>query len=87
MVCTFSLSKPVGVKRSAVFGAVDVELGTTIDSGSPRMLFDTGLDIDPVYSQYLVHPNGQKFLLAKPAAEQTSRPITVVLNWQAQLNK
>jgi hypothetical protein len=60
-----------------------------LDSGTPRALFDTGLQVSPVQDQYRVTPDGQRFLLLKPVegAAPTATPIQVTLNWTAALRK
>ena len=67
--------------------AVDITGGATIDSGTPRELFDTELTLSPLQDQYRVTPNGQRFLVLKPVTEATPTPITVVVNWAAGLRK
>jgi len=65
--------------------AVDVKTnGAAFESGIPRRLFlasqiDNGWDVTS---------DGKRFMLALPEVQQTGQvPITVVLNWQAQLKK
>ena len=67
--------------------AVDITAGATLDSGTPREMFDTGLTLSPLQDQYRVTPDGQRFLVLKPVAEATPTPITVVVNWAAGLRK
>ncbi len=62
--------------------AVDITAGETVESGVPRVLFETGLTLDPGHDQYTVTPDGQRFLLRMPVTE--SAPITVVVNWEAR---
>ena len=61
--------------------------GAKIESGIPRALFDTGLNVNPIRDQYAVTPDGQRFLILKPLAEAAPIPITVVVNWTAALTK
>jgi hypothetical protein len=61
--------------------AVDITVGETVESGMPRVLFETGLTFDPTHDQYAVTSDGQRFLVRMPVAE--SAPITVVVNWEA----
>jgi eukaryotic-like serine/threonine-protein kinase len=65
--------------------AVDVKTNVAaFESGIPRRLFlasqiDNGWDVTS---------DGKRFMLALPEVQQTGQvPITVVLNWQAQLKK
>jgi len=67
--------------------AVPITPGAKIDSGEPRVLFDTGFNIDPLNDQYAVTRDGQRFLLQKTVTEPTPTPITVVMNWTATLRK
>jgi serine/threonine protein kinase/Tol biopolymer transport system component len=68
--------------------AVDIAAGeTTIDSGTPRLLFDTHLTVDQIRDQFAVTADGQRFLVETTIAAATPAPITVVLNWTAVLRK
>jgi hypothetical protein len=49
------------------------------------VLFDTGLAVDPLRDHYAVTPDGQRFLLLKPVADNASSPITVTVNWPASV--
>ena len=60
-------------------------LGPLPDSGQPRVLFDTGILTNPSVDQYRASPDGQRFLLLKPANPRTT-PIQVIVNWAATLN-
>jgi Tol biopolymer transport system component len=64
--------------------AVDITAAPTLDCGPPRELFDTGLRMNPVVDQYAVTPDGQRFLVLKPQ-EAAPAPLTVVLNWDADI--
>ena len=58
---------------------------TTIETGPPRALFDTGIRggfLDR-RNQYLVTKDGQRFLVNRSAEDENSAPITVVMNWEA----
>lgn len=67
--------------------AVDITAGAKIDSGIPRELFDTELNVSRTIDQYDVTADGQRFLVLKPVSETTPTPITVVVNWTAGLKK
>jgi hypothetical protein len=59
--------------------------GQTVEPGSPIPLFATqvGGVLQTVYKQqYMVSPDGQRFLMNTVTEEATS-PITVILNWKA----
>jgi len=67
--------------------AVDIKAEPEIESGVPRMLFDTELNVDQFYTQYALTPDGRRFLLLKPLTEAVSTPITIVFNWTSLLKK
>jgi serine/threonine protein kinase len=60
--------------------AVDVQTGSGIETGAPRLVFDTQMRTGPTLEQYAVMKDGTKFLLVEPVLERVS-PITVMLNW------
>ena len=64
--------------------------GQTLEAGAPVPLFPTrlasGAGLVPGRSQYVVAPDG-RFLLNAVVDESSASPITVVLNWQAQVRK
>jgi serine/threonine protein kinase len=67
--------------------AVDISAGLKLDCGAaPQTLFDTGLRMNPVIDQYAVTRDGQRFLVLKPQ-EGAPTPLTVVLNWDADMPK
>jgi Tol biopolymer transport system component len=56
--------------------------------GSSKPLFDVTLNHQPMRAQYLVAPDGKRFLVYKEVAQTNSAPsapLTVVLNWAAGL--
>jgi serine/threonine protein kinase len=67
--------------------AVDIKADNKIEPGIPRVLFDTGLAVDPTNNQYDVTADGKRFLLLKSVSESNPTPITVVLNWTSLLKK
>src|SRR5688572_22221943 len=67
--------------------AVDVALGPTPETGPPRVLFETRVNVSPILDQYVVTPDGKRFLVAVPVAPSAPEPITVVLNWPATLHR
>jgi hypothetical protein len=66
--------------------AVNITAGLKIDCGPPQELFDTGLRMNPAADQYAVTADGQRFLVLKPQ-EVVPTPLTVVLNWDADIQK
>jgi dipeptidyl aminopeptidase/acylaminoacyl peptidase len=63
--------------------AVDVDTGAMFSAGIPRPLFKTGGGPNLV-GGYEVRADGQQFLMPGRTAQETW-PITVVLNWWAEL--
>ncbi len=68
--------------------SAEIKLGTTtVDVGSVRPLFQFrpfaggGRDI------YDVTGDGQRFLVASPGSEESSSPVTLVVNWTAEIKK
>jgi eukaryotic-like serine/threonine-protein kinase len=69
--------------------AVDVKgEGTTFQRGTPKALFDRRIpSFNSPLAQFAVSGDGQKFIVANPVADNTFVPITVVLNWTADLKR
>jgi len=68
--------------------AVSVQMGKTFVAGTPHALFQTRITATRyVYFQYDVAPDGQRFLINSLRPENTSPPLTLVLNWTAELEK
>ena len=63
--------------------AVEMTADETMASGTPWVLFGTGLALMPGNDQYTVTGDGQRFLVRLPVLD--SVPITVVTNWVAAL--
>jgi serine/threonine-protein kinase len=62
--------------------AVDVNAGSTLSTGPPRALFQTGIRTSGFVDQYCPASDGQRFFLADPV-DQAPDAITVVVNWTA----
>ena len=61
---------------------------TTFEIGAPKALFDLRVpSSNSPQAQFAVTADGQKFLVANTVGENSSVPITVVLNWTADLKK
>jgi serine/threonine protein kinase/Tol biopolymer transport system component len=69
--------------------AVDVKgEGATFERGTPKALFDRRIpSFNTPLAQFAVGADDQKFIVANPVAENSSVPITVVLNWTADSKK
>jgi Tol biopolymer transport system component len=64
--------------------AVSVQADSTLRVGQPRALFEIRVSDVPV-NPYTVSADGQRFLVNTPTEESNASPITVVLNWTAEL--
>jgi Tol biopolymer transport system component len=64
--------------------AVDVDTGATFTAGIPRPLFKTTGGLNQS-AGYAVRADGQQFLLPGRDLQAETWPITVVLNWWAEL--
>ena len=74
--------------------AVDVSLNPSFQEGIPKPLFVAPISNGPGgigATRYDVSPDGKRFLINSVVAEVNNGgkapPITVVLNWQADLRK
>lgn len=67
--------------------AVDVKLGSTVETGAPKALFQTQVVRYEAPNRYVVTGDGQRFLVNSPVEQTSQTPITVILNWTAQLKK
>ena len=61
--------------------------GTAFRYGTPVALFDTRIASPNSRWEYDVTADGQRFLLVEPARQTESRPLTMVINWQAGLKR
>jgi serine/threonine protein kinase len=62
--------------------SVDVSSGPAIQAGVPKLLFKA-----PARTNWDVTADGQQFLFAVPVIQSSASPYTVVLNWQATMNR
>jgi Tol biopolymer transport system component len=67
---------------SAVMAA-DITRGSTISAGVPHQLFRIAGGI----TGYDIQPDGQRFLIVTPSTTLPDNPITVVMNWWAELKQ
>lgn len=66
--------------------AVDVQTATTLRAAAPRPLFKVpGLELSPDRYRHDVTRDGQRFLIA--AGEPPRLPVTIVVNWAAELKR
>ena len=68
--------------------SVPVQAGKKFVAGTPQALFQTRITGARFsFVQYDVTPDGQRFLINSLPSENTAPPLTLVLNWNAQLKK
>ena len=66
--------------------AVAVQADSAVQAGQPQALFEPRIFGIPVVP-YAVSADGQRFLVNTQTEETNSSPLTVVLNWTAELKK
>jgi eukaryotic-like serine/threonine-protein kinase len=67
--------------------AVDVKLGATFEAGVPKTLFGTRVLTLTSERTYAVTADGQRFLINSTLEETSATPISVVVNWTADLKR
>jgi serine/threonine-protein kinase len=70
--------------------AVDIATQPSFAAGTPRVLFEGRYELSPATTpNYDVSPDGQRFLMLKPAEASEAAPtqINVVLNWFEELKR
>ena len=72
--------------------AVSVKAGSAFEFGTPKPLFEMhnvagARNAAGLRQQYDISPDGQRILVNVAIAEESSSPITLVLNWTAGLKK
>jgi hypothetical protein len=69
--------------------AVPVVSESTLRVGAPAPLFQTAVDTSGVpitgRNQYVAAPDGARFLIKQPRPDAPPTAITVVVNWQREL--
>ena len=58
-----------------------------VEVGTPTPLFHPTLRSSLLRNHYDVAPNGDRFLINTPVQDETTAPITVVLNWNEELKQ
>ena len=67
--------------------AVDVKTDTDrFEPGTPHLLFEAPIG-NTLRNAYVVAPDGQKFLVNTRVQTTNSLPMTVVLNWPAEVKR
>jgi dipeptidyl aminopeptidase/acylaminoacyl peptidase len=66
-----------------------VSVGTAPAFGVPKVLFQTRVPegVTSRHTHYVPSRDGQRFLINTQTGDASPNPITVVLNWQAELKK
>jgi len=65
---------------------VDVKPGVPLDTATPKLLFQTSIEGNPILRQYAVTADGQKFLVMETArAGSGNEQFHIELNWFADL--
>jgi Tol biopolymer transport system component len=64
--------------------SIDVKAGASLETGAPRVLFQSPLLVQPYDNVWDVTGDGKRFLLGEPV-DEGRKSITVVLNWTAGL--
>jgi hypothetical protein len=69
--------------------AVSVEAkGSNFKAETPEPLFRTQITaVAKGFYQYDVSADGQKFIINTRTTEQAPSPITILVNWEAELNR
>jgi Tol biopolymer transport system component len=66
---------------------VEVKLGATFDAGVAEPVAPMPLAAQQSRNRWLLAPDGERFLIVAPAGEGMSRPMTVVVGWDAALGR
>jgi Tol biopolymer transport system component len=74
------------VRADGMLMALPIQSGSRPEWGMPQPLFQTTFG-GGIYASYAADRDGQRFLLPVPPGAEDVRPITVVLNWVAQLQR
>jgi hypothetical protein len=68
--------------------AVPVATGASFAAGTPVALFEVGsFGRRSVRYGYDVNATGERFLVIRPQEDASTRPLTVVQNWTAELRR
>jgi len=67
--------------------SVEIKSDTTFEAGVPKPLFETTIAGLAPLSLYDVSADGQRFLIVTPVGAQAASPLTLVVNWAADLKK
>ena len=65
--------------------AAPVSGGASLSVGTPQLLFQSSIRLNPLASQYAVSADGQRFLAVIPTGDYASENFRVLLNWRADV--
>jgi len=65
--------------------AARIDMASGVRVLSRRVVLESFLP--PLYDDYDIHPNGRTLALVRPEGDARGREITLVLNWQAELQR
>jgi len=65
--------------------SVNLQAGSVVSAGAPRVLFQSGVVVSCLIAQYAVTGDGQKFLMIEPAANGVTESVglRLVRNWNS----
>jgi hypothetical protein len=67
---------------------VEVKAASSLEASVPRELFQTRVSgLTDTRTHYAITADGQRFLVVTTAEDMISSPITVLLNWKAELKR
>ncbi len=82
-----SNGKELFYRNGSKLMAVDVKTDTDrFEPGTPRLLFEAAM-VPHLRNTYVVAPDGQKFLVIVRAQSTDILPMTMVLNWPAEVRR
>ncbi len=81
----FYIEAPVSASLGALMAASVNASGAHIQFAAPHMLFETHMVPNAASAEYDVSPDGQRFLVGSVIGEADSPPVSLVLNWTAEL--
>ncbi|HVF29277.1 MAG TPA: hypothetical protein VM943_13605, partial [Pyrinomonadaceae bacterium] len=67
--------------------AAPVASGASLATGAPVALFEFRASGNVIMPYYSVSRDGQRFLLSTIVETEANAPLTVVVNWAAELKK
>jgi Tol biopolymer transport system component len=67
--------------------ATDIRAGTAFEAGVPRAMFRTRGAAAPLTDQYVVTPNGQRFLIMQPLGDRLLPPFAAIVNWPSLISQ